>query len=181
MGRHIISQLFIDWQRNGTFTNETARLISASGSLRIAAPEESIMSPRGVTDNCTLVLSNHDGRYSPLNTSGALYSYISGGQAYHAPMYLTVSVDGGSNTYRQFTDVIKIPKENAPTYQETATVTIDCRSMDEKLLWQSFNPATGLIFLPTIYRCPPPHRWRQRFNPATGLIFLPTRRPWLNG
>lgn len=134
MPRTITWDLRIDWNFDGSYTDESARLIAANGRMALAAPESSISSPRGTVDQCTLTLNNYDGRYSPLNTSGALYSSLQLGKAYHAPMYLRVSIDGGSNYYRVFTGVIKIPKEGPPYPNVGATVDIDCRSRDEILL-----------------------------------------------
>jgi hypothetical protein len=85
-------------------------------------------------DRCQLDLHNADGRYSPLNTGSAIYSYISGGGAYHRPMYLEASINGGTNYYRVFTGVIKLPQERTPTPNQIATVSIECRSKDELLL-----------------------------------------------
>lgn len=134
MGRSIVWQLYIDWDFDGTYTDESARLVSASGSMQFYAPGESVTAGRGIVDQCTLLLNNADGRYSPLNSSGTLFSTIQSGKAYHAAMYLRVSVDGGSNYYRAFTGVIKTPQETGPTYRETSTVSIDCRSRDEAIL-----------------------------------------------
>lgn len=134
MPRAIAFDLRIDWTFTDTFVDESARLIEANGTLRLAAPESGITSPRGTIDQCTLILNNSDGRFSPLNTGGALYSDIALGGAYHAPMYLRVSIDGGSNYDRVFTGVIKIPKEGPPYPGVAATVQIDCRSRDEVLL-----------------------------------------------
>ena len=134
MPRLITWDLRIDWTLDGSYVDESARLLAASGSLRLAPPESSISSPRGTVDRCTLTLNNSDGRYSPLNTSGALYDAVKFGNAYHAPMYLRVSVDGGSNYARVFTGVIKIPREGPPYMGVAATVEIDCRSRDEILL-----------------------------------------------
>ena len=83
-------------------------------------------------DNMTVVLYNR-GRYSPLNTSSALYSYIKNGGAYHRPIRFEVSINGGAFT-RVFTGVIKIPVEGTPTPKQEGTVSIECRSMDELLL-----------------------------------------------
>lgn len=134
MPRHIVWDLRIDWNFDGTYTSETDRLVSANGTLRLAAPESSISSPRGTADQCTLTLNNADGRYSPLNTAGALYASIQLGGAYHAPMYLRVSTNGGGDYFRVFTGVIKIPKDNPPYPGTASTVDIDCRSRDEILL-----------------------------------------------
>jgi hypothetical protein len=132
MPRTINYRLYIAW--DGTnYTAESTRLIQASGENRLTAPEQ-VATGRGIVDRCTLELDNADGRYSPLNTSGALYANIQAGGAYHRPMYLEVSIDGGSNYYRVFTGVIKLPQERSVTPMQPASVTIDCRSRDELLL-----------------------------------------------
>lgn len=131
---NIAARLFIDWSITGSYVNESANLVAASGEMRLAAPDSQITSPRGTVDQCTLTLRNPAGRYSPLNTSGALYASIGGGKAYHAPMYLEISINGGSNYTRVFTGVIKLPKESGLSTRENPLVTIDCRSRDELLL-----------------------------------------------
>jgi len=131
--RTIVRRLYIDWDGNGVYTDESTRLLQASGENRLTSPD-AIGSGRGIVDRCTLELDNSDGRYSPLNSSGALYAYIQAGGAYNRPMYLEVSIDGGSNYYKVFSGVIKLPQEQSPTPTKPATVTIDCRSMDEILL-----------------------------------------------
>ena len=134
MPRSIAYRLYINWVGDYvTYVNESARLLQASGENRLTSPD-AIGGGRGIVDRCQLELDNRDGRYSPLNTGGALYSYIQAGGAYNRPMYLEVSIDGGSNYYKVFTGVIKIPQEQTPTPTKPATVTIDCRSMDELLL-----------------------------------------------
>lgn len=134
MTRLITARLFIDWDLDGDYDNETARLVAANGSMRLAAPESGITSPRGTVDQATLTLNNHNRWYSPLNTAGPLYGAIGGGGAYHAPMYLEVSINGGGDYFRVFTGVIKIPREDPPYPSHAATVEIDCRSRDETLL-----------------------------------------------
>lgn len=132
MPRTIAYRLYIAW--DGTnYVAESARLLQASGDNRLTSPD-AIAAGRGIVDRCNLELDNRDGRYSPLNSSGALYANIQAGGAYNRPMYLEVSIDGGSNYYRVFTGVIKIPQETTPTPTKPATVTIDCRSTDEILL-----------------------------------------------
>ena len=132
MPRTVLLRLYIAW--DGTnYIDESARLIQASGENRLTAPDQ-VGSGRGIVDRCQLDLHNADGRYSPLNTGSAIYSYISGGGAYHRPMYLEASINGGTNYYRVFTGVIKLPQERTPTPNQIATVTIECRSKDELLL-----------------------------------------------
>jgi hypothetical protein len=133
VARLIAYDFRVDWDFNGTFTDESARLISASGEMRLAPAESTITSPRGIIDRASFVLNNYDGRYSPLNSGGALYSDIADGGAYHAPCYLEVTINN-SDYYRVFTGVIKIPDEYGPTVTAPGTVTIEARSREEELL-----------------------------------------------
>jgi hypothetical protein len=134
MSRVIAWQFFVDWDFDNTYTNESANMISASGSMRLHPPAAQITSSSGIVDRAQFVLRNPAGRYSPLNTSGALYAAIGEGAAYHAPCYLNVSIDGGSNYTRIFTGVMKIPAETGATSKSAPTVTLDCRSRDDLLL-----------------------------------------------
>ena len=149
MPRTIAYRLYIAW--DGTnYVAESARLLQASGENRLTSPD-AIGSGRGIVDRCTLELDNRDGRYSPLNSSGALYSSIQAGGAYNRPMYLEVSIDGGSNYYRVFTGVIKIPQEQSPTPTKPATVQIDCRSVDELLLGRRMSTSQSDLQVTNTY------------------------------
>jgi hypothetical protein len=134
MPRTIAFDLRIDWGLDTSYSDESARLVAANGSVRLAAPESGITSPRGTVDQCTITLNNMDGRFSPLLTTSPIYADIAGGGAYHAPMYLRVSIDGGGTYSRVFTGVLKIPREGPPYPGVASTVEIDCRSRDEILL-----------------------------------------------
>jgi hypothetical protein len=65
----------------------------------------------------SMTLNNNDGRYSPLNTSSAIYSSIQNGKAYHAPCYLNVSINNGGSYTRIFTGVIKYPKPSGRKHE----------------------------------------------------------------
>lgn len=134
MPRTIAFRLWIDWDFNGVYSDESAYLVQATGSNALVRPDDFMAGGRGQVDSCSLTLRNPAGRFSPLNSSGALYNVIQQGKAYHAPMYLEVSVDGGSNYSRVFTGVCKIPKESGLTLREGPAVEIACRSRDELLL-----------------------------------------------
>jgi hypothetical protein len=130
----IKQRLFIDWNRDGSYTDESSRLVSANGQMRLAAPEDSIMSPRGIMSQMTIELGNGDNRFSVLKTTGALYSDISGGGYYQCPMYFEVSIDSGANYYRMLTGYIKGPVENAITVDDPAIMRFDCRSREELVI-----------------------------------------------
>lgn len=140
MPRTVTFRLWVAW--DGTnYINESARLIQATGDNKLAAPDQ-LGQGRGQVDRCTLELSNADGRYSPLNTSGALYASIQAGGAYHRPMYLEAAIDGSTYS-RIFTGVVKMPQESTPTPNAIATTRIECRSVDEKLLGRRMSTSAA--------------------------------------
>lgn len=130
---NISYRLKIAWDMSN-FIDETSRLLEATGESQFAPVEEAITGGQGIIDTMTLVLANHDNRFSPLYTSSPLYSYLQNGKSYHAPVYLEVSIDGGSNYYRIFTGVIKLPKLSGANSQNISQVEIECRARDELLL-----------------------------------------------
>lgn len=134
MSRVIVWQLQIDWDLDGVYTDESSRLIRANGQMRLANPADSLTAGRGIVDRAQLTLDNRDNRYSSLITTSPLYSAISGGGAYHAPVRLNVSIDGGSTFNRWFTGVIKLPDESTATSKAAGTIDLDCRSRDESIL-----------------------------------------------
>lgn len=126
-------QLFVKW--DGTsYTDESARLISAQGSYRLTAPGVESVAGRGMISDCTIVLSNYDNRYSSANSSGTLYSDLSGGGMWQRDMYLNVSTDGGSNYYKVFTGVVKNMSEQSVSVGSINVVTLTCRSSEDKYL-----------------------------------------------
>lgn len=133
-GRTVAFRFWVDWDFNGTFTDESAYLVSASGDMRLAPPGAGLAGSQGIVSAASFTLRNASGRFSPLRTDGALYTYIRDGKGYHAPCYFEVSIDGGSNYYRVFTGVLKLPQESTLTTKEAPTVRFDARSMEEKYL-----------------------------------------------
>ena len=136
MTRLIQWDLRIDWNMDGTYTDESAYLISADGSIRLNNPEDSITAGRGIVDTASITLDNASGRFSPLNTASAITADIASGGAYHVPMYLQVSVDGVPNYSRVFTGILKIPAELGATSRQHPSITFECRSWDEAILQQ---------------------------------------------
>lgn len=130
--RSVVAAVYVDWDRNGIYTNESAYLISARGSANLTAPEQMLAGGRGQVASCTVVLDNKTRRFSPMNSSGALYDYIANGGAYMLPVLVDVTLDGTTHTL--FTGYIRELTESAPTPTQTGRVTLECRAKDEKLL-----------------------------------------------
>lgn len=130
-------RVFIDWGRTGSYTEETTRLASASGTWRRNNPEDSVTSPRGIISQATITLINHDLRFSTTNNLSPLTSYIADGGYYQAPMYMTIN--GPTAADRIFTGVIKGPQEVGGNLDAIGQITFDCRSVDELLLQRKLS------------------------------------------
>lgn len=137
--RSIAAKIFADFDFDGTETEEANRLISARGSMRLAPPGQAITSTSGILSQMTVELDNSDNRYSPLITGGALYSDIANGGMYKLPVYVTVSVDGGANYYRQFTGVAKLPRHTTLAPGQPKILRLDCRSDEERVINARLN------------------------------------------
>lgn len=135
----MVGRLQIKWQGLGSAVDETANLISASGSMRLAPPGVALLAGKGMIDQATFTLHNVDGRYSSLLTTGYLYANTQNGKAYQSPVYFDISVDGGSNYTRVFTGIMKIPSETAKTSKTPGTITIDARSREDLLLQRKLS------------------------------------------
>lgn len=124
---------FVDWDFNGVFTEETSYLVRAAGTWQFNPPEAVATSSSGIVPGGTVVFSNKTGRFSPLNTSSAIYSAISGGGSYLAPIYLEVSINGGAYE-KIFTGVIKLPSIEGASASQYPVVSFDIRGVEEKFL-----------------------------------------------
>ena len=131
-----LARLWVDWNFDGSYTEETDYLIDASGDMRLTPPGAGQVNATGIISQMRLTLDNSSGRFSPQRTDGALYAYIRDGKSYHAPCYLEISVDGGSNWDRVFTGVLKLPQERTLMRDRTPAATFDARSLEERYLQQ---------------------------------------------
>lgn len=114
-------------------------MVSATGSLRVVAPDEYLTGGRGQVGSCSIAMHNPDGRYSHGNWAGPLFQNLYDGGSYYAPMYLEVSVDGVPTYSRIFTGVIKAIPES---HGGGEYVRFECRDNAE-LLMQS-KSSSGL-------------------------------------
>lgn len=130
-GRTVTPRAWVAWD-GANYTDETARLKSFSGTLRLSAPGSAVVSGRGTADTARVELDNRDRRYSPFNASSPLYASIRDGGAWQRPCYLEMNVGGGYS--RLFTGVLRIPNETGLAYESAPTVTLELRSRDELLL-----------------------------------------------
>ena len=145
MSRLIGCRVWFDWDFNGTFTDESANLVRCEGEARFHPPEAAITASQGIVDRCSIELRNTAGRYSALNTGGALYAYVQGGGAYHVPVRVDTTING-TDYVRVFTGVTKIPRETGRSWQEMPTVSFECRGLDELLLQKRMSTTqSGMV------------------------------------
>lgn len=148
--RTVQIRLTVDWDFNGSFTDESAYLISVEGNTSYAPLNKSLLDGKGVVDTMTVTLNNATGRFSSMKATAPLYSYLSGGKGYHVPVVCEVTINGGSNWYRLFTGVAKIPVERTATPASIRTVTLTCRSREEELLQR--RASTSMSDMLTYYQ-----------------------------
>lgn len=134
--RLITGRIYVDWDRDGVWTDESANLVSAQGQQRLTAPEQAITGGGGMTDQVSVTLANADGRYSS-RFAGALIDDLQGGGAFQAPVRVEVTV--GAETSRLFTGVVRGVTETGKGAQAPAQVVLDCRSRDDLLLGQRLS------------------------------------------
>ena len=139
MARNIICKVWFDWNFDDVFTEETTNLVSASGDTRMMPFGDSILNSSGIVDQCQIELRNVAGRYSALNSGGALYAYIQSGGIYHVPVYVETSINNGSSYQRVFTGVTKLPRETGKAVDGVPTVRFDCRGRDELVLQKRYS------------------------------------------
>jgi len=125
--------VLIDWDFDGTYDDETDRVIAADGHQALASFGRSIVAGKGIVSQANLVLRNNDGRYSALNESSPIYDAIQNGQGYHAPIIIK-RMNSDLQWVNIFTGVVKIPRESSPTSFDISTVELDCRGAEEKVL-----------------------------------------------
>jgi hypothetical protein len=128
-GRTIAIKIEVAW--DGTnYVDESGYVANASGQIRLNAPFTNLLANRSTIDQAIVVLNNFDNRYSSLLSTSSLYAYTAGGIAYHIPMTVKVSIDGGSYT-TIFTGTIKTYSEEVVSINEASQISFDCRSREE--------------------------------------------------
>ena len=132
--REVFARLEVDWDFDGTYTDETPRIIAVRGTHKLVPPNKAVEASSGLVSTMTATLNNEDNRYSSAVTTGALYGDIQFGQAWHAPCRFSITTDAGGSWNQIFQGVIKIPVENTVRDGQIRSVTLDCRGNEEKIL-----------------------------------------------
>lgn len=122
----------IDWDHNGSYTDESAYLVSASGNSALRAPESFIVSPRGQVDQCQIVLDN---------SAASPRFALNDGTAIQAPV--RVSVNTGSGAVPIFTGVIGGIRYTAQTPAAPASVVVTCYGVEYRLLQLRMSSTTA--------------------------------------
>lgn len=133
-------RLWVDWDFDDDYTEETDNMISASGSLRVVGPDEYLTGGRGQVGSCSITMHNPDGRYSHHNVATPTAGNLWDGGSYYAPVYLEVAIGTVEPlTYsRIFTGVIKRISES---HGAGEVVTFDCRDRCELLMQSKTSSA----------------------------------------
>jgi len=122
----------VDWDDDGSYTEEATYLVTASGSNRLRNAVSGYVG-RSQIDRASIVFDNTSNRFSTLLTGAALYSDTAGGKAYHRNVRINVDV-AGAGEQRVFTGVIKIPKENTVAPGQPQKIVFEARSREEEYL-----------------------------------------------
>lgn len=121
-----------------SYTEETANLISANGTLEMVAPGESFLSSKQVIQRASITLANNALRYSIENASSPIYAYIADGALYQRKCQIRFKEGAGGSWENVFTGYIKLP-----TYDYVRnTVTFAVWDIGE-ILRQKFS--TGML------------------------------------
>ncbi len=144
--RNIAAKVEIDWDFDGTETDESDSIISARGQMAYAAPGESILGGGSIVSRASVELKNNEGRYSVMKSAGPLYADIAGGQMYKMPIIVWASIDGGSNYFEIFTGVMKIPNNGTVSPKVIRKLPLDCRGNEERILnHRTSTPRTDFV------------------------------------
>lgn len=131
----IACNLWMDTSMDGSFGDEFGQdLISAQGQMRIAAPGDTIASPKGIVSQASFTLTNNK-----QNLGLTDYQY------YQMGLYFEVSTTGPAGTYyRLFTGSIENPAEQGPTAKSVGQISFDARGRENEILQKrtSTNGAT---------------------------------------
>lgn len=111
--RKVAYKVEVQW--DGTnWTDESARVLSLSGRMSLVPGGSSrSASSGGVSNFLTVTLRNAGNRFSPNNTSSAIYDYIKDGGIHMMPIRASMGFYSGATpeTIRIFTGVIDTPRE----------------------------------------------------------------------
>ncbi len=87
----------VEFQWDGaSWTDETAYLVTASGTYEYFPPNESYQSAKSMIQSASVTLDNKSFRFSAWHPSSILYPYRTQGGAYHRRCRLQVRIDGGA-------------------------------------------------------------------------------------
>lgn len=133
MGQRTVSYYVeLDYNFDGTFTDETDRTISFNVERSLSAVKNSFLASGGRIDRAVINLSNYDFRFSSKITTGALYSDIANGKLFHVP--IRIGLNTGSSDYRIFTGICQIPNENNGNTQQPKIISITALSLEERYI-----------------------------------------------
>jgi hypothetical protein len=130
MTRQLSYSLFIDWDGSNTFSfNESNYVESISGDESMSPAGESSFSGSGFTSEANINLINSSARFSTVNSSSPIYSYIANGAFLQKKVLIQVTIAG--ITYTIFRGFIKSLSEVFSDTEKIGVVRVKCRSQDD--------------------------------------------------
>lgn len=122
----------LDYNFDGTFTDESDRVVSFNVERSLTSVANPFLASNGRVDRAVITLNNIDNRFSSKVTTGALYSFVANGKIFHVP--IRIGINTGGSDYRIFTGVCQIPNEFNGTATQPNTISITAFSNEEKYL-----------------------------------------------
>lgn len=123
----ITPNLLISW--NGVdWIDESAYLISASGSFNLARPTDFLTAGGGTVDQATITLANAAGRFLPYLNAKSFFQ-----------RHVRLSVDIGSGVQRIFSGAIDSMSITAPGATTAGQVVLDCVTQEGPYLQRKFD------------------------------------------
>ncbi len=139
--RKIAAKLEVQWSGT-TWTDESAYLISAQGGSPVVQPVWVTTGAVSVSPGqVTLTMMAADGRYSPFNSGGPLYSSISPTHGYGTRLRLSVGLWGGSSYTDEYIFTGRI---DAMMTANAATGQVTIRAMDDSAWLQQARQSEPL-------------------------------------
>lgn len=145
MNRIIGFYVELDYDFDGTFTDETENVISFKTERSVSGVDNPFINSSGKVDKAVVTFRNNDSRFSSRVETGDLYSLIGNGKLFMVP--IRIGVNMGDSDYRIFTGVCQIPNENPATSTKADQIDIAAYSNEIKYLNNRSNLNIDLAYV----------------------------------
>lgn len=119
--RSVRARFRVDWTKTGTYVDESDRVLTLSGQIRLTSRDAGRTSLGSVVSaSCKVDLRDSDGRYNPRRTDSPLYDSLNSHYGHLCPVQVDLGFLDGVR--RQFTGVVV----QIPLKYRTRTALVDC-------------------------------------------------------